>query len=277
LRVEADLRHALARGQLAVWYQPEVNLVTGAVTAVEALLRWHHPDGNVWTADRFIDAAEDTGLILEIGDWVLRQACTQAALWASDRPDRPLTVRVNACALQLAGAGLLPAIDYALTASGLDPGRLCIEITETALLRQSATAASNLAGIHERGIGIALDDFGTGYASLTYLRVYPIDVIKIDRSFITHVATDDRDRKITAGIIALASILDIPVTAEGVEHRDQVAALLAMGCPTAQGFLYSKALPLEDVTALLTSDPVGQAALARLGEAVVDALTHTAP
>ncbi len=256
LAVEADLRHALERGQLAVWYQPEVNLATGAVTAVEALLRWHHPDGSVWTADRFIEIAEDTGLILDIGDWVLRQACAQGAAWALARPDRPLAVRVNASALQLAETGLLPAIDDALHSSGLDPALLCIEITETALLRQTPTAASNLDGIHDRGITLAIDDFGTGYASLTYLRQYPIDVIKIDRSFITDTTTDttntaDHAHRIVAGIIALAAILDITVTAEGVEQPDQAAHLRAMGCGSAQGWLYSKALPPEDLTRLL--------------------------
>ena len=137
LAVESDLRHALERGQLAVWYQPEVDLATGAVIAVEALLRWHHPDGSVWTADQFIDVAEDTGLILDIGDWVLRTACAQGAEWAAARPDRPITVRVNKSALQVAEACLLPNLDNALAASGLDPALLCIEITETALLRET--------------------------------------------------------------------------------------------------------------------------------------------
>ncbi len=249
--VETDLRHALERDQLAVWYQPEIDLATGAVIAVEALLRWHHPDGTVWTADRFIDVAEDTGLILVIGDWALNQASAQGAAWATARPDRPITVRVNTSALQLAETGLLPAIDDALAASGLDPALLCIEITETALLRQTATARNNLAGLHARGIGIALDDFGTGYASLTYLHQYPIDVIKIDRSFINDTTLPDHDHRLVAGIIALATILDITVTAEGVEHPEQATHLRDMGCPSAQGYLYSLALPPDQITPLL--------------------------
>jgi diguanylate cyclase (GGDEF)-like protein/PAS domain S-box-containing protein len=251
MSVEVDLRHALERGELAVWYQPEVELATGAVIAVEALLRWHHPDGSVWTADRFVDVAEDTGLILDVGDWVLRQACTQAATWAASRPDRPITVRVNASALQLAETGLLPAIDAALAATGLDPTLLCIEITETALLRQTTTASENLNGIRERRIAIAIDDFGTGFASLTYLRRYPVDILKIDQSFIIGITNDDHDRQITAGIIALARALNITVTAEGVEHPDQAALLRQMGCPGAQGWLYSKALPPEDIIPVL--------------------------
>ena len=251
LSVENDLRQALARGQLAVWFQPEVNLATGKVVAVEALLRWHHPDGTVWSADRFIDVAEDTGLIMDIGDWVLRQACGHGAVWAVSRPHAPITVRVNVSALQLAETGLLPTLDEALMTSGLDPTLLCVEITETALLRQTTTAASNLDGIHRRGIGIAIDDFGTGYASLTYLAKYPVDVLKIDRSFITDPSDPGHDHSLVAGIIVLATGLGISVTAEGVEHVDQAAHLRQMGCPTAQGFLYSQAQPPERMTPLL--------------------------
>lgn len=251
MSVEVDLRHALERDQLAVWYQPEVDLATGEVVAVEALLRWHHPDGSVWTADRFVDVAEDTGLILDIGDWVLRQACAQGALWALARPGHPLKMRVNASALQLSEAGLRDAIDDALASSGLDPTLLCIEITETALLRQTTTASDNLTGLRERGIAIALDDFGTGYASLTYLSRYPIDVIKIDRSFLTDTAAANQDARLLAAIIALAQTLDISVTAEGVEHNEQATRLRAMGCPSAQGWLYSKAVPADAITPLL--------------------------
>ena len=251
LAVEGDLRHALERHQLAVWYQPEVDLTSGAVIAVEALMRWHHPDGSIWSADQFIDVAEDTGLILDIGNWALHEACREGAAWAAGRPDRHLTVRINESALQIGETGLLPTIDDALAASGLDPGRLCIEITETALLRRTATALDNLAGIHERGIGIAIDDFGTGYGSLTYLNHYPIDVIKIDRSFITDSVLLDHDHRLVAGIIALARILDITVTAEGVEQPDQATRLRRMGCPSAQGFLYSPAVPADQLTPLL--------------------------
>lgn len=248
LAIETGLRHALGRGELAVWYQPEVDLDSGSVVAVEALLRWHHPDGTVWSADRFIGVAEDTGLILDIGDWVLQQACVQGAAWAAGRPDRPLTVRVNVAALQLAEAGLLPAIDAALTASGLDPALLGVEITETTLLRETSAARANLNGIHDRGIGIAIDDFGTGYASLTYLNTYPIDAVKIDRSFITN---GHDGHSLVAGIIALAATLNITVIAEGVEHPHQVSYLRKMGCPTAQGWLFAKALPADQITSLL--------------------------
>ena len=251
LAIEGDLRHALERGQLAVWYQPEVDLVTGTVIAVEALLRWHHPSGELLTADRFVDVAEETGLILDIGDWVLREACLQAAAWSAIRVGRPLTVRVNVSALQLAESGLLDAIDDALGHSGLDPTHLCLEITETALLHDSQAARDNLVGIRDRGIRIAIDDFGAGYGSLTYLRRYPIDVLKIDRSFITSITSNEHDHRLVGAVIALAHHLELSVTAEGVENEEQAASLRALGCPGAQGFLYSGAIPAEQVLSVL--------------------------
>jgi diguanylate cyclase (GGDEF)-like protein/PAS domain S-box-containing protein len=251
LAIEADLRHALERGQLELWYQPEVDLARGSVIAFEALLRWRHPDGTVWPAERFVDVAEDTGLILDIGDWVLGQACTNAADWASIRSGPPTTVRVNVSALQLTETGLLAAIDSALATSGLDPKLLCLEITETTLLRRTSTVTANLKAIHDRGIALAVDDFGTGYASLTYLNQYTVDLIKIDRSFVSDAVTPDLEQGLIAGIIALARTLDITVTAEGVERFDQAQRLRRMGCPSAQGWLYSAAVPPEDVTALL--------------------------
>jgi EAL domain-containing protein (putative c-di-GMP-specific phosphodiesterase class I) len=220
------------------------------VIAVEALLRWHHPSGELFTADRFIETAEETGLILDIGDWVLRVACRQAARWATDRPDQPITVRVNASALQLAERGLVDAIDVALGESGLDPGLLCIEITETALLNETSTARANLGAIRDRGVHIALDDFGTGYASLAYLRDFPIHIIKIDRGFTASLLTDEYERRLVAGIIALAELLEMSVTAEGIEQPEQAALLAELGCNSGQGFLFARALPAVDVEAL---------------------------
>jgi diguanylate cyclase (GGDEF)-like protein/PAS domain S-box-containing protein len=254
LKLEGELRHALERDELAVWYQPEIDLTTGSMIAVEALLRWHHPSGQLYGADRFVDLAEETGLILDIGRWVLFQACAQAQAWATGFPARPLTVRVNASALQLADPGLLPSLDDALAASGLDPGVLCVEITETALLRETTTARDNLDGIRQRGIRIAVDDFGTGYASLTYLRQYPADVLKIDRSFVADITTDEYDRRLVAGIVALSGTLGMTVTAEGVETAEQAAMLREMGCPGAQGYLYSRAVPAREITAHLDTE-----------------------
>ena len=251
LSIEGELRHALARDQLAVWFQPEVDLITGRVIAAEALLRWHHPSGETWTASRFVDVAEDSGLISKIGDWVLGQACIQAATWTARDQGNELSVRVNVSTRQLAEGGLLPAIDAALATSGLDPARLCLEITETALLSETATARDNLAGIHDRGVHLAIDDFGTGYASLTYLHQYPIDVIKIDRSFVTDITAHSKEYRLVGALIAMADHLQLSVTAEGVEHQGQADCLKALGCPSAQGYLYSEAVPPEQFRSLI--------------------------
>jgi diguanylate cyclase (GGDEF)-like protein/PAS domain S-box-containing protein len=252
LTIEGELRHALGRGQLEVWYQPEVELATGQVIAVEALLRWRHPDGGVRPAGGFIEVAEETGLILDIGEWVLQQAFTDAARWAAEvSPERALTVRVNVSALQLAEPSLLESIDNALALTGADPSQLCIEITETALLRETAATRDNLTGIRSRGIQIAADDFGTGFASLAYLLQYPVDVLKIDRSFVDGITTSDQSRRLVAGIISLADALGMTVTAEGVERADQASMLCALRCPGAQGYLYSPAVPADQIPAML--------------------------
>jgi len=253
LTIEGELRHALPRHELMVWYQPEIDLRSGQVIAVEALLRWRHPTGEIYAADRFIEVAEDTGLILDIGDWVLQEVCFQAARWAVAHPTAHLMTRVNVSALQLAEAGLLQAFDDAILRSGVDPRLLCVEITETALLRETAATRENHAGIRERGIQIALDDFGTGYASLAYLRDYPIDALKIDRSFVANVTDNTQSSRLVAGIIALADALHVSVTAEGVERLEQATLLQQLGCRGAQGFLYSKAVPPEAIDAMLTS------------------------
>jgi diguanylate cyclase (GGDEF)-like protein/PAS domain S-box-containing protein len=250
LALEGGLRHGLERGEFAVWYQPEVDLTTGRMVAVEALLRWIHPDGQIDSADRFVDVAEETGLILGIGAWVLRESCRQAVQWARDLPVSPLIVRVNFSAVQLEEANLLETIDRAIAESGVDPAHLCAEITETALLHGTQTAGANLLGISDRGIGIAIDDFGTGYASLTYLRNYPVSVLKIDRSFIANIAVDDRDAAVVAGLIALARAVGVDVTAEGVESEAQARVLSALGCPTSQGYLYSPAVPPDQIDGL---------------------------
>ena len=250
LTLEGELRHALSREELVVWFQPEIDLSTGMMGAAEALLRWNHPGGTMLDAVSFIELAEDTGLILDIGDWVLAEACEQAARWSRGTAGQPLVVRVNVSALQLAEMGLLDAIDSALERSGVDPSLLCIEITETALLRSTTSAQENLAGIRERGIQIAADDFGTGYASLAYLLEYPVDVLKIDRSFVTDLVSSERSRRLVTGILALADALGITVTAEGVEEPEQARILLELGCPGAQGFLYSKAVAAEHITLL---------------------------
>ena len=237
--IEAALRVAIATDELTLWYQPEVDLVTGEVVAAEALLRWNHPDGEVWDAGRFIDIAEDSGLLAQIGAQLLRTACKDAARWT----ERPIMVRVNLSAHQLNETDLLEVLDDALGSAGLDPRRLCVEITETVLLRTTATVRWNLDGIHNRGIRIASDDFGTGFASLSQLRDHPIDTLKIDRTFVQDLTSDPQSQRLVAATIALAGGMGLHVTAEGVETRQQADRLVELGCPTAQGYLWSPAVP----------------------------------
>ncbi len=242
LELGGQLRPAFERSEFEVWYQPEVDLATGEVLAFEALLRWNHRSGEMYNADRFIEIAEETGVLADIGDWVLFQACRAAVTWQADGR-RGVGLRVNLSANQLAESNLLSTLDQALSMSGLDPSLLCLEVTESALLRENPTARENLAAARARGISISIDDFGTGYASLAYLRDMPIDLIKIDRGFITHIATDDRDQRIVGGIVALARRLGIDVTAEGVETDEQAQILRQMHCLGAQGYLFSHPIP----------------------------------
>lgn len=255
LSVEAAVRSALDRDQLVVWYQPEVDLNTGRVVAVEALVRWRQPDGSIWDAGRFVEVAEDIGVIADIDDWVLRAACHWGAVWAEQFPHNRVTVRVNLSARHVSADGLLDTIDDALAVSGLDPQLLCFELTETALVRDVRQVEENLVGMRDRGLRIALDDFGTGYASMAYLSRYPFDVLKIDRSFIASIATSEHDRRLVDGMIALAKKLRLRVTAEGVEDLDQARCLRELGCPGAQGFLFSPAVPATRIGAMLEQSP----------------------
>jgi EAL domain-containing protein (putative c-di-GMP-specific phosphodiesterase class I) len=207
-----------------------------------------------------VGVAEETGLISDIGDWVFSRACAEAATWAPRQDGHPIIVRVNTSARQLAEVGLLDAVDSALLTSGLDPSRLCLEITEIALLNETVIARDNLAGIHDRGVRVALDDFGTGYASLTYLHRYPIDVLKIDRSFIKGIQVDNKDYRLVGALIAMANHLQLSVTAEGVENQAQADCLSRLGCLSAQGYLYSPAVPPDEFRRLLfTNFPTGHA------------------
>lgn len=248
-RIATELRMALAHDELEVWYQPEVDLTDGSLQAVEALLRWRHPSGEVYAAGRFIDIAAETGLIVDIGYRALDRICEQAARWSG----HDLVVRMNLAPRQLADTELLRRVDDALGRHGLDGACLCVEITETALLHDNSTVRENLAGLSARGIPIAVDDFGTGYASLTYLRRYEIDVIKIDRSFVTDIARRPRDRDVAAAIVSLGQHLGMTVTAEGIEEREQADVLAALGCTIGQGFLYGAAVPAEEIDELLAN------------------------
>jgi diguanylate cyclase (GGDEF)-like protein len=245
-RLELDLRDALSMDAFALHYQPFVDVKTGCIVGFEALIRWHHPVRGLVSPVDFIPIAEDTGLIVPIGRWVLRTACREAMSWPAD-----VGLAVNLSAVQFRGGRLRDAVQDALAESGLPPDRLELEITESVLLQHSDDSLSLLHQLRAMGVRIALDDFGTGYSSLSYLRGFRFDKIKIDRSFVGDLGTDGDPRVIVGAVIGLAVGLGITITAEGVETVDQLAILREEGCAQVQGNLFSKPLPAVDVPDML--------------------------
>jgi diguanylate cyclase (GGDEF)-like protein len=251
------LRNAIANEELCVHYQPIVDTMTGEIVHFEALVRWSRPGFGLTLPGDFIGLAEETGLIVDIGAWVLRQACTEAATWKRQWPGRDIGVAVNVSSRQLVKGLLVDHVDTALTASGLDARLLTLELTESSLIDDAIGVRDILGHLRERGIRVAIDDFGTGYSSLTYLRELPIDEIKIDRSFIARIAHDRSDAAIAAAVVALADNLGFAVIAEGVETREQLAALTALGCRRAQGYLFARPLPCDRISEIVGGAPFG--------------------
>ena len=245
--LELDLRRAVEMQEFELHYQPLVDLSSGQVNALEALVRWRHPEQGLVSPDNFIPLAEETGLIGPIGAWVLHQACADAAKWPTD-----VRVAVNVSAAQFKGPGLIAAVFDALAASALSPERLELEITETALLADADATLAVLRELRAKGVRIVMDDFGTGYSSLGYLRSFPFDKIKIDRCFIKDIETNVDCKAIVRAVTGLGSNLGIVTTAEGVETAAQLDQLRAEGCDQIQGYLFSRPVPARDVAALLS-------------------------
>jgi diguanylate cyclase (GGDEF)-like protein/PAS domain S-box-containing protein len=244
--LELDLRKALAAGELELHYQPLVDLRTGAVSALEALLRWRHPARGLVPPGEFVPLAEEIGLIVPVGGWVLRRACADAAGWPGG-----VRVAVNLSAAQFRGRELVAAVVGALAAAGLAPARLELEITETVLLRDGEATLATLRELRALGVRIAMDDFGTGYSSLGYLRSFPFDKIKIDRCFVRDLGASADCEAIVRAVTGLGGSLGIATTAEGVETEEQLERLRAEGCDEAQGFHLGRPMPAADIRALL--------------------------
>ncbi len=256
LGLEADLRKGLRRGEVVVHYQPSLDIESERIVGVEALVRWTSPTRGAVPPDRFVPLAESAGLIHELGEFVLRESVEQAARWVADDLLPPEFVTwVNLSALQLADDRVDELVPSVLDAAGLDPGRLGLEVTETAIVEAASTprARARLRELHDRGIRIALDDFGTGFSSLEHLRRFPIDVIKIDRSFIQGMEHDPKDSAIAANLVSLAHALGLAVVAEGIETAGQLQLLRELGCDRAQGFLLARPAPAATVTDLLVA------------------------
>jgi diguanylate cyclase (GGDEF)-like protein len=239
--VEGELRAALDQGQLRVAYQPQVELATGRMTGLEALVRWQHPERGVVTAGEFIRVAEDTGMIHALGRWVLGEACRDYVSWrAAGALEEDVEMAVNLSPRQLARGDIVDTTATALAETGMNPRRLCLEVTEGAVVSNGARAGSVLKRLKALGICIAIDDFGVGYASLGYLERFPIDMLKIDRSLVDGVACQARKQRVVATVMALAETLELTVIAEGIELPEDAQQLMALGCRYGQGYLYAR-------------------------------------
>ncbi len=248
--VEAGLRRALERREFMLYYQPKINLYSGAIVGVEALIRWQHPEQGLLLPARFVPIAEDCGLILPIGRWVLREACRQAQAWRQAGLP-PLTIAVNASALEFRDEDFLDNIRATLEDTGLEPRYLQLELTESVLMRDAEATDSVLHMLADLGVKLAVDDFGTGYSSLSYLRQFPIDTLKIDQSFVNRMTSDPDDATIVRAVISMGRSLMRRVIAEGVETREQYVFLLAEHCDDGQGYYFGHPLAASALTALL--------------------------
>jgi EAL domain-containing protein (putative c-di-GMP-specific phosphodiesterase class I) len=246
--MEADLREVLEKRQLELFYQPLFDLREERIRGFEALLRWRHPERGLVPPDQFIPVAEATGLIVPIGEWVLRQACADAVNWPSD-----MMVAVNLSPLQFTSPQLSTAVSGALVGAGLAASRLELEVTESVLLQDSGVVLALLHELRGMGLRIALDDFGTGYSSLSYLRSFPFDKIKIDQSFIRGPTGVTGSAAIVDAIVTLASSLGMTTTAEGVETVEQLEQVRRAGCTEAQGYYLGRPRPAADVSADLSA------------------------
>jgi EAL domain-containing protein (putative c-di-GMP-specific phosphodiesterase class I) len=246
---EEDLRRALEHGEFVLHYQPKVDLKTGAITGAEALLRWNHPVRGIIPPAQFVPVAEDCGLILPIGDWVLREACQQAHVWVNQGiPFR--TMAVNVSAVEFRNEHFLAGILATLEETRLEPHRLELELTESVLMKHIETAESILQSLRERGVQLAIDDFGTGYSSLSYLKRFPVNSLKIERSFVQQISR--KETGIVTAIISMGRSLGLRVVAEGVETKEEMQFLQLQECDEAQGYYFSRPVPSQDFAALLT-------------------------
>ena len=250
--IESHLRHALERQEFVLHYQPKVNLATGAITGAEALLRWMHPEWGMVLPERFVPIAEDCGLIVPIGRWVLREACAQARRW-EDAGLKPASIAVNISALEFRRGDFVEGVRAILRETGLAPRCLQLEITESVLMHNAESSTAILRQLKDMGVQLAVDDFGTGYSSLSYLHLFPIDVLKIDGSFVHDIDSINGNGSIVSAVIAMGTSLKQRVIAEGVEKQGQLAFLKAQHCEEGQGYFFSRPLVAEEFAALLAT------------------------
>jgi len=257
--MEGGLRRALERGEFVLYYQPQIDIKSGRMVGVEALLRWNHPERGLVQPNEFISLLEETHLIIPVGEWVLRTACSQSRAW-QDAGLPPLRMGVNLSACQFRQENLVEMIDGILLETGISPMLLELELTEGMLMQNTAETSATLARLKSKGVLIAIDDFGTGYSSLAYLKRFPIDRLKIDRSFVQDIGTDANDAAITVAIISLGRSMGMNVIAEGVETGELLEFLGVQQCDEYQGYYFSRPVPAEEIALLLTAIPSNNAA-----------------
>jgi diguanylate cyclase (GGDEF)-like protein len=256
--LELDLRNAVTRGEFVLHYQPILELPTGRIVEMEALVRWKHPQRGLLFPGDFVGLSEETGLIVPLGRWVLHEACRQTRQWQLATPGLNLAISVNLSARQLQQPGLVEEIAAVLRETRLDPGALRLEITETVVMHDAPTTLAKLEALKALGVQLAIDDFGTGYSSLGYLKRFPVDTLKIDRSFVKGIGQNLEDGAIVRAVITVAKSLGLAVTAEGIESVDQLEHLRSLGCDHGQGYYFAKPMPSDRVPALLlTTAPWG--------------------
>jgi diguanylate cyclase (GGDEF)-like protein len=254
LDLEAALRAAIEGNQLTLFYQPIVNLQSGGIYGIEALLRWEHPQFGRLLPQHFIPLAEETGLIVQLGAWVLGEACRQVHAWRQKYPELPLAISVNISGRQLQGTGLTEALRQTLHSSGVEPSAVVLEITESVLMQQTDAVLERLQQIKGLGVRLAIDDFGTGYSSLSYLQRFPIDILKIAKPFVEEVGQGADRSALARAIIGLGDTLRLRTIAEGIERAEQRAALLELGCVLGQGHHFWPALSAAAIEELLAAD-----------------------
>jgi predicted signal transduction protein with EAL and GGDEF domain len=252
IEIERDMKKALEDGEFVLYYQPVINLTNQRITGFEALLRWKHPVRGMLYPNEFIPVAEETGMIVPLGLWVLREGCRQMAAWQKSAiTDPPLTISINVFQKQLSEPGFVEEVEQVLRETGLDPETLKLEVTESSIMKNLEATISLLHRLKTLKVGLEIDDFGTGYSSLSYLRQLPFDTLKIDYSFVKELGSSTDSSEIIQTILGLARSLGMDVVAEGVETKDQIARLTAMGCSTVQGYYFSKPVDAEKAQGLL--------------------------
>jgi EAL domain-containing protein (putative c-di-GMP-specific phosphodiesterase class I) len=245
LSMESSLRRALDRGEFLLYYQPKVSVASGDIVGVEALLRWRHPDRGLVSPDDFMPVLEETGLIVSVGEWVITAACAQIAEW-SRQSIEPVPVAINLSARQFVNKDLGTTIKRILEENGIAPELIEFEITESSVMANTEESTGILKFLGQLGVGLSIDDFGTGYSSLGYLKRFPLDALKIDRSFVRDITTSTDDATITRAVISMAHSLGLKVIAEGVETLEQITFLTEHGCDELQGYYFSSPLPADE-------------------------------